>query len=219
MNHFIAFVDNGRIVDTPDKPQKTGFRKVAQYLKDTTSGDFRLTGNQHVLICNITNEHLDEVKSIMHKYGIDNTDLSGIRQTSTSCVGLPTCGLAMTESERYLPVLIIQLENILEEYGLCHDSIVTRMTGCPNGCARPWLAELAFVGKAPNTYNIMLGGGYYGEGLNKLYKASVTDKDIVCMVRPLFKRWAFARNEGEHFDDFCIRADITKPSLEGRYFH
>lgn len=219
MNHFTAFVENGRIVDTPDKPQKTGFRTVAEYLKKTGSGDFRLTGNQHILICNITDEHLDRVKEIMHKYGIDNTDLSGIRQTSTSCVGLPTCGLAMTESERYLPVLITQLEDILEEYGLRHDSIVTRMTGCPNGCSRPWLAELAFIGKAPNTYNIMLGGGYYGERLNKLYRASVKDEDIVDIVRPLFKRWALERNEGEHFGDFCIRAGIIKPTLEGKYFH
>lgn len=219
LNHFTAFIENGRLADTPGKPQKTGFRKVAEYMKEHRFGDFRLTGNQHVLISSVTDEHLDSIKKIMRKYVIDNTDLSGIRQVSSSCVGLPTCGLAMAESERYLPVLITQLEDILEELGLRHDSVVTRMTGCPNGCSRPWLAELAFIGKAPNTYNIMLGGGFYGERLNKLFKASVTDDDIVDIIRPLFKRWALERNDGEHFGDFTIRVGIIKPTLEGKSFH
>ncbi|CAL9729186.1 sulfite reductase [NADPH] subunit beta [Monosporozyma unispora] len=219
MNHFTSFVENGRLLDTPDKPQRTGFKKVAEYMKETGSGDFRLTGNQHVLICNIADEHLDNVKAIMKKYCIDNTDLSGIRKVSSSCVGLPTCGLAFSESERYMPVLLTQLEDVLEEYGLRHDAVVARMTGCPNGCSRPYLAEIAFIGKAPNTYNIMLGGGYYGERLNKLYKASVKDEDIVDIVRPLFKRWALERNEDEHFGDFCVRVGIIKPTLEGRLIH
>lgn len=219
LNHFTAFVENGRVIDTPEKPQKTGFKRISQYMKETGSGYFRLTGNQHVLICGIKDEHLDGIKRIMKEYVLDNTELSGLRMSSSSCVGLPTCGLAMAESERYLPVLIDQIEDILEEFGLRHDSIVMRMTGCPNGCARPWLAELALIGKAPNTYNLMLGGGYYGQRLNKLYRASVKDEDVLDIIKPLLKRWALEREEGEHFGDFVVRVGIVKPTLEGKYFH
>lgn len=219
LNHFTAFIENGRVADTPDKPQKTGLKKVAEYMKKTGSGNFRLTGNQHVLIASIKDEHLDDIKAIMKKYSLDNTELSGIRQSSSSCVGLPTCGLAMAESERYLPVLMTDIEAMLEEFGLRHDAIVMRMTGCPNGCSRPWLAELALIGKAPNVYNMMLGGGFYGERLNKLYRANVRDDDILDILRPLFKRWAMEREDGEHFGDFCVRVGIIKPTLEGKYFH
>ena len=125
----------------------------------------------------------------------------------------------MAESERYLPVLIDDIEEVLEELGLRHDSIVMRMTGCPNGCSRPWVAEIALIGKAPHTYNLMLGGGYYGQRLNKLFKASVKDDDVIGILKPLFKRWALERQDGEHFGDFVVRVGIIKPTLEGKYFH
>ena len=177
------------------------------------------TGNQHVLINGIEDQHLDEIKSLLKTYKLSNTDFSGLRLSSAACVALPTCGLAMAESERYLPVLIGKLENALEEYGLRHDSIVMRMTGCPNGCARPWLAEVALVGKAPGTYNLMLGGGYHGQRLNKLYRASIKEDEILSILKPLFKRWSLERQEGEHFGDFLIRVGVIKPTLEGKYFH
>ncbi|CAY80852.1 Ecm17p [Saccharomyces cerevisiae EC1118] len=219
LNHFTAFIENGRVEDTPDLPQKTGIRKVAEYMLKTNSGHFRLTGNQHLVISNITDEHVAGIKSILKTYKLDNTDFSGLRLSSSSCVGLPTCGLAFAESERFLPDIITQLEDCLEEYGLRHDSIIMRMTGCPNGCSRPWLGELALVGKAPHTYNLMLGGGYLGQRLNKLYKANVKDEEIVDYIKPLFKRYALEREEGEHFGDFCIRVGIIKPTTEGKYFH
>ncbi|CCD27195.1 sulfite reductase (NADPH) subunit beta NDAI_0J03030 [Naumovozyma dairenensis CBS 421] len=219
LNHFTAFIENGRIVDTPDAPQKTGLRKVAELLQKNKSGQFRLTANQHVLISNIEDQHLDGVKAILKAYQLDNNSLSALRLGSSSCVGLPTCGLAMAESERYLPVLITQIEDILEEYGLRHDSVIMRMTGCANGCSRPWLAELALIGKAPHTYNLMLGGGYYGQRINKLYRASVKDDDILDILKPLFKRWALEREEGEHFGDFLIRVGIVNATTEGKYFH
>lgn len=219
LNHFTAFIENGRVEDTVELPQKTGFRKIAQLMKKDNFGHFRLTGNQHVLISDVDDEHLDEVKAIMNKYKLDNTNFSGLRLSSAACVALPTCGLAMAESERYLPVLITKLENALEEYGLRHDSIVMRMTGCPNGCARPWLAEVALVGKAPGTYNLLLGGGYYGQRLNKLYRASIKEDEILATLKPLFKRWSLERLEGEHFGDFVIRVGVIKPTLEGKYFH
>jgi sulfite reductase (NADPH) hemoprotein beta-component len=162
----------------------------------TKSGHFRLTGNQHVILAGITSEQLPYVKELLAKYKLDNLNFSGLRLSSyisyiyladgvQFCLrGVPyvpqllvflirRCGLAMAESERYLPTLITKLEDTLAEAGLRNSSIVMRMTGCPNGCARPWVAELACVGKAPGTYNLMLGGGYHGERLNKLYRYSL----------------------------------------------
>lgn len=219
LNHFTAFIENGRVEDTVDLPQKTGLKKIAQLMQKYGSGHFRLTGNQHVVVSGIKDEHLDEVKKILHKYKLDNTEFSPLRMHSASCVGLPTCGLAMAESERYFPVLIDKIEGILEELGLRHDSIVMRITGCPNGCSRPWLGEVGLIGKAPETYNLMLGGGYYGQRINKLYRASVKEEEILEILTHLFKRWSQEREEGEHFGDFLIRVGVIAPTLEGKYFH
>lgn len=216
-NHFTTFVENGRVEDTAELQFKTGFRELAQFL-DGTEGEFRLTANQHILVSNISDEILPSVKEIMAKYKMDNTAFSGLRLSSAACVAFPTCGLAMAESERFLPVLITRLEDVLEEAGLRHDSIVMRMTGCPNGCARPWLAEIAFVGKAPNTYNIMLGGGHMGQRLNKLWKSNVKDDDILSIVGPLFRQYALEREQGEWFGDFVIRKGIIKETTEGKNF-
>jgi len=201
-------------------PQKTGLRKIAEFLKSgNRSGEFRLTGNQHILISNVSDQDLDEVKKLLAQYKLDNTDFSALRKSSAACVAFPTCGLAMAESERYLPVLITKLEEALEEYGLRHDSIVMRMTGCPNGCARPWVAEVALVGKAYGAYNLMLGGGHHGQRLNKIYRYSIKEDEILDILKPLFKRWSLERNENEPFGDWCIRAGIIAETTEGKYFH
>lgn len=220
LNHFTAFIENGRIEDTAELPQKTGLRELAKYLiSQNTTGEFRLTGNQHMVISEISDEHLGAVKDILAKYKLDNTEFSALRLSSSSCVALPTCGLAMAESERYLPELISKLELSLEEYGLRHDSVVMRMTGCPNGCARPWLAEVALVGKAPGAYNLLLGGGHHGHRLNKIYRYSIKEHEILSILKPLFKRWSLERNDGEPFGDFCIRIGEIKETTEGKYFH
>jgi sulfite reductase (NADPH) hemoprotein beta-component len=125
----------------------------------------------------------------------------------------------MAESERYLPELITKLEGVIEENGLRQDSIVMRMTGCPNGCARPWLAEVAFVGKAFGAYNMYLGGGYHGQRLNKLYRSSIKEEEILSIMKPLLKRYALERNEGERFGDFVIRSGVIVATKEGRDFH
>lgn len=151
-NHFTFFIENGRIEDTPEFPMKTGLREIAK----VHNGEFRLTGNQHLILSNVDDADLSAMKDMMAKYKLDNVQFSGLRLSSSACVAFPTCGLAMAESERYLPVLISKLEGVLEESGLRHDSIVMRMTGCPNGCARPWLAEVGFVGKAFGAYNSTL---------------------------------------------------------------
>jgi sulfite reductase (NADPH) hemoprotein beta-component len=120
-------------------------------------GVFRLTANQHVILSDVPPSELDNMKRLLAKWGLDNVDHSGLRLSSSACVAFPTCGLAMAESERYLPLLVGKVEEICEEAGLRNDSIVMRMTGCPNGCARPWAAEVAFVGKAPGSYMVCPG--------------------------------------------------------------
>lgn len=220
LNHFTAFIENGRIEDTPELPQKSGLKKIAEFLlENNKSGEFRLTGNQHLVLSKITDEDLPAVKELLAQYKLDNTDFSALRLSSSSCVALPTCGLAMAEAERYLPELITKLENALESFGLRHDSVVMRMTGCPNGCARPWLAEVALVGKAMGAYNLMLGGGHHGQRLNKIYRYSIKEDEIMEILLPLFKRWSLERHEGEPFGDFCIRIGVINETTEGKYFH
>ena len=149
----------------------------------------------------------------------DCYDQSGLRLNSIACVALPTCGLALAESQRYLPELITELEVILEEFGLENDPITIRMTGCPNGCARPYIAEIAFVGRAPGKYNIYLGGGFTGDRLNKLYKVSVKSAEIAGILRPIFERYSKERDEGERFGDVVICAGYVAETRDGREFH
>ena len=215
MNHFTFFIENGRVEDTADFPMKTGLREIAKIHK----GEFRLTGNQHLCLSGVHDDDLNNIKQMMKQYKLDNVHFSGLRLSSSACVAFPTCGLAMAESERYLPELITKLETCLKENGLRQDSIVMRMTGCPNGCARPWLAEVAFVGKAYGAYNMYLGGGYYGQRLNKLYRSSIGEEEILSIMKPLLKRYACEREDGERFGDFTIRIGMIKPTTEGKTFH
>lgn len=219
LNHFTFFIENGRVEDSPDFPMRTGLRELAKLNK----GEFRLTGNQHLILSLIKDEDVPIVNDLMVKHKLDNTNFSGLRLSSSACVAFPTCGLAMAESERYLPVLVSKLESTLEEVGLAKASIVMRMTGCPNGCARPWLAEVGFVGKAYGAYNMYLGGGYYGQRLNKLYRSSIKEDEILDIMKPLLKRYALERNtdgeEPERFGDWCIRAGIINKTTDGRNFH
>ncbi|KJX97609.1 sulfite reductase subunit beta like protein [Zymoseptoria brevis] len=223
LNHFTMFIENGRIEDTAEFPMKTGLRALAKL----NHGEFRLTGNQHLILSNIPDQAMPDVKKMMKQYKLDNTDFSALRLSSSACVAFPTCGLAMAESERYLPVLVTKVEGLLEELGMRQDSIVMRMTGCPNGCARPWLAEVAFVGKAFGAYNMYLGGGYHGERLNKLYRSSIMEEEILEIMRGLLGRYAKERlddggrkeGEKERFGDWCIRAGVIVATKEGRDFH
>ncbi|KAI0305922.1 sulfite reductase subunit beta [Multifurca ochricompacta] len=207
-HHFTCFIENGRVQDEPGRDFKTALREIAKIHK----GEFRLTANQHLIISNITTA--DYLIS-----RLDNLDFTGLRLSSSACVAFPTCGLAMAESERYLPLLIDKVEKICEENGLRNDSIVMRMTGCPNGCARPYVAEVAFVGKAPGTYLMLLGGGYYGQRLNKIYRESVTEPEILAILRPMIKRYALERLDGERFGDFVIRAGYISPTTEGKAWY
>ncbi|KAI8904790.1 hypothetical protein EDD86DRAFT_194507, partial [Gorgonomyces haynaldii] len=202
---FTLFIQSGRVKDTPEYPLMTGLRQIALVHK----GDFRLTPNQHLVIGGITEEEKPRIEGLLNKYGINNNGLSGLRLNSMACVALPTCALAMAESERYLPLLMTKIEDLLDREGLRHEEISIRMTGCPNGCARPSIAEIAFIGKAPGMYNFYLGGGFTGERLNKLYKESIGEEEILADLSVFLKKYSHERQPGEHFGDFVIRAGIV----------
>ncbi|KAE9393455.1 sulphite reductase hemo protein, beta subunit [Gymnopus androsaceus JB14] len=214
-HHFTMFIENGRIQDEAGKEFKTGLREIAKVHK----GAFRLTTNQHLLVSDIASDDLPKIKNLLANYKMDTLSHSGLRLASSACVAFPTCGLAMAESERYLPLLVDKVEKICEDNGLRNDAIVMRMTGCPNGCARPYVAEIAFIGKAPGTYLMLLGGGYYGQRLNKIYRETVTEPEILNILKPMIKRYALERNEGEHFGDWTIRAGYIAPTTSGKEWY
>ncbi|WP_309397956.1 NADPH-dependent assimilatory sulfite reductase hemoprotein subunit [Cerasicoccus maritimus] len=205
--HLTLFIQNGRVLDTADFPMKTALREVAKI----HTGDFRLSANQNLVIGAISEESKPAIEKILQEAGImDRLNTSGLRLNSMACVALPTCGLALAESERYLPDLITDIENILDEAGLREDEIVIRMTGCPNGCARPFLAEIGFVGRSPGKYNLYLGASFTGNRVNKLYRDSITHQQVLDELKPILLRYAKERKEGEKFGDFTIRAGYVK---------
>ncbi|NQF13727.1 assimilatory sulfite reductase (NADPH) hemoprotein subunit [Brevibacillus sp. HB1.3] len=214
--HFTLFIQNGRVKDEDNYLLKSGLREIAK----VHTGDFRLTPNQNLLIGNVTSERKPEIEQIIQAYGLtDGASYSALRRNSMACVSLPTCGLAMAEAERYLPTLLDEIELILDEAGLRDEEIVIRMTGCPNGCARPALAEISFIGKAVGKYNMYLGGGFSGNRLNKLYRENIGEAEILNELRPILNRYAKEREEGEHFGDFVIRAGYVKEVRSGLDFH
>jgi sulfite reductase (NADPH) hemoprotein beta-component len=198
---------SGRIKDTPGWPMKTALREIAEI----HTGDFRLTPSQNISIAGVTAEQKPKIEAILAKHGLSGENKrSGLRLNALSCVALPTCGLALGESERALPEILGKFEVILDEAGLRDDAISLRITGCPNGCARPYLAEIGFVAKAPNKYALYLGAKYNGTRLNRLVSPSITIDDAVTMLAPIIKRYAVERQEGEGFGDFCDREIIPK---------
>ena len=198
---------SGRIKDVAGWPMKTALREIA----GIHTGDFRLTPSQNVTISGVTEALKPAIEAILAKHGLDKENVrSGLRLNALSCVALPTCGLALAESERVLPGLIEKFENVLEEAGLGGDAISLRVTGCPNGCARPYLAEIGFVGKAPGKYALYLGGAYVGTRLNRLVSPSITFDEAVKLLTPVIQRYAKERAPGERFGDFCDREILPK---------
>jgi len=196
---------SGRIKDVDGWPMKTALREIAEI----HTGDFRLTPSQNLSISGVTAEQKPKIDAILAKHGLTGeNNRSGMRLNALSCVALPTCGLALAESERILPDLLAKFETVLDEAGLRDDAISLRITGCPNGCARPYLAEIGFVGRAPNKYALYLGARYDGTRLNRLVSPSITLDDGVKLLAPIIKRYALEREPGEGFGDFCERAVI-----------
>ncbi len=214
--HLTLFIQNGRIQDEDNNRLMTGLREIAK----VHTGDFRLTANQNLIIGNVTSQKKRKIEQMAKEYGLtDGLHHSALKRNSMSCVALPTCGLAMAEAERYLPTLLAKIESIIEEVGLREEEIVIRMTGCPNGCARPALGEIAFIGKAPGKYNMYLGAGFAGDRLNKLYRENIGEEEILETLQPIIRRYALERQEREHFGDFVIRAGIIKAVQSGLDFH
>jgi len=214
--HHTVFIPNGRILDTEDYPMMTGLREIAK----VHDGDFRLTANQNLLIGQVSSKRKPVIDELLEKYRLANTHhQSGLRLNSMACVAFPTCGLAMAESERYLPSLLDKLDKLIRQAGLEHDPILIRMTGCPNGCARSSLAEIGFIGKAPGKYNLYLGAGFYGQRLNKLYRENINEEQILAELTPIIQRYAQEREPGERFGDFVIKAGYVKAVLAGKDFH
>ncbi|QQL46195.1 NADPH-dependent assimilatory sulfite reductase hemoprotein subunit [Sulfuriroseicoccus oceanibius] len=214
--HHTLFVQGGRVLDKGDFRLRTALREIAK----VHTGDFRLTANQNLQIARVTPEKKSEIEALLKEYQIDATfERTALRLNSMACVALPTCGLALAEAERYLPDLISQIDDVVEEAGLAEDAITIRMTGCPNGCARPFLAEIGFVGRGPGRYNLYLGGGFSGNRLNKLYRQDIKDSEIVDTLRPIILDYAQNRNEGERFGDFVIRKDYITATVQGSDFH
>ncbi|WP_411333103.1 assimilatory sulfite reductase (NADPH) hemoprotein subunit [Metabacillus indicus] len=214
--HFTLFVEGGRIADYDGYPLMTGLREIAKVLK----GDIRLTPNQNLIISNVSSQQKKKINELMEKYSLtDGKHYSALRRSSIACVALPTCGLAMAEAERYLPRLIDKIEEIVDENGLRNEEITIRMTGCPNGCARHALGEIAFIGKAPGKYNMYLGAAFDGSRLSKLYRENIGEEEILSELRVLIAQFAKEREPGEHFGDFVVRTGTVKAVTDGTNFH
>lgn len=208
------FVEGGRVVDKNGFNMKSALREVAQVI----SGQFILTGNQNVIIANVSSEEKKAVSEILKKNGVLPGGISGLRQNSIACVALNTCSLAFAEAERYLPSLVSKIEGILDQNKLFKEEIVIRMTGCPNGCGRPYLAEIGFVGKSEGHYNMYLGGNFNGTRLNSLYKETLTEDEILAELSPIIADYAMNREQKEKFGDFVVRKQYVKEILKGSDF-
>jgi len=197
------FVETGRIKDVEGHEMKTGLRRVAEKFG---SIEFRLSANQNVILANVAESDKDAITALLADHGVPVENQARVlHAASLACPALPTCGLALAESERMLPGLVDRLEILCEEVGLAGEEIIIRSTGCPNGCARPYMAEIAFVGKAPGRYQLWLGGNVAGTRLNRVWKDVVKDAEIEHELRPLLARYAQEREAGERFGDWVER--------------
>ncbi|MDF0533156.1 assimilatory sulfite reductase (NADPH) hemoprotein subunit [Shewanella sp. A32] len=214
--HLTLFIEGGRIKDLPGKPLQTGLREIAKIHQ----GDFRMTSNQNIIIAGVAEAAKQQIEGLARKHGLLGEVISASRGHSIACVALPTCPLAMAEAERYFPEFMDKVEALQQKHGLAEQPIVVRMTGCPNGCARPFAAEIGLVGKAPGRYNLYLGASFEGTRLNKMYRENIQEAEILNELDGLFARYALERNAGEYFGDFVVRVGVVKAVLDAaRDFH
>ena len=196
------FVENGRVHDVNGYQLKSGLRKVVEKFQP----EIRLTASQNLLLVNIPDEQRTGIDQLLQEHGVSATNpFSPTRLASMSCPALPTCGLALAESERVLPEILTRVEALLGELDLKQEELIIRMTGCPNGCARPYMAEIAFVGKGPNKYQIYTGGNEASTRLNRVYKDSVKGEELIPELRTVLSRFRQERTPGERFGDFAAR--------------
>ncbi len=198
-------VENGRVADTDKRRLKSGLRAVVQVFQPGV----RLTPNHDLLLTDILPEQRAAVEALLRSYGVHVAEpLSNIQLFSMACVALPTCGLAVAEAERALPQLVDELEQAAARLGLADERISVRMTGCPNGCARPYVADVAFVGRSADQYLLLVGGQSNGTRLNTAYKDLVHRHDLVAEVTALFDHFRQERRGAESFGDFCLRVGV-----------
>lgn len=200
MWYYTMFIEHGVV-----KPHQKEFLHKLSTLRIC---DFKFTCNQNLILGEINTEDKIHVENLIQKFGIDASS-SGMRLSSIACVALPTCPLALAEAQRYLPELVSKIEPILEKFNLMHEDISIRMTGCPNGCARPYLAEIGLIGTAPGQYNLMLGGDRLGNRLNRLYKEKLSEGQILFELEKLFEQYVTNRMEEETFGDFAFRKIVN----------
>ena len=214
--HYGVFVEGGKLGDRSGYNAKTALREIAKI----HTGTFILTGNQNLVIAQVSEALKPQIEAILQAHEVLNTEnLSALRQNAIACAALPYCALSFAEAERYLPVFNDKVDAILKENGLFDTPITIRMTGCPNGCGRPFLAEIAMVGRAPGRYNLYLGASFTGDRLNKLYKEMLNEEEILNELRPLLADYAKTRTSGEYFGDFVIRKGYIKATTHGTNFH
>jgi sulfite reductase (NADPH) hemoprotein beta-component len=209
-HHLSLFIENGRILDYPGKTLKTGCAEIAKI----HPGDFRMTANQNLIIAGVPSELKAQIEALAREHGLMADNVSLQRKDSMACVALPTCPLAMAEAERYLPDAVTEIEALLSKHGLANESIVYRVTGCPNGCGRSMLAEVGLIGKGPGKYNFYLGGDRQGTRIPRMYRENIDEKEIMQELDLLIGRWAAERQDKEAFGDFLVRVDVVKPVID-----
>ena len=205
------FVECGRVKDMEGRRLKTALRQVAEKFSEI---EFRLSPNQNLILASVAEEDKDAITELLTEHGVSTShrQASVLHAASMACPALPTCGLALAESERMLPGLIDRVEKLCEAVGLAGEEIIIRSTGCPNGCSRPYTAEIAFVGKAPARYQIWLGGNPAGTRLNRVWREVVKEADIESELRPVLTRYANERFNRESFGDWCDRVLLNEPA-------
>jgi sulfite reductase (NADPH) hemoprotein beta-component len=215
--HLTLSLPSGRIADTPGRPLLTGLREIAKVHR----GEFRMTCNQNVIVAGVPADERARIDALVAQHALDleNRAPTAIARSAVACVALPTCALAMAEAERYLPELVTKIEAILDANGLSNDAITIRMSGCPNGCSRPYIAEIALTGRAPGKYNLYLGGGFHGQRLNRMIRENIDEAAILAVLSDVLGRFSRERQPGERFGDFTIRAGIVREVTEGRLFN
>jgi sulfite reductase (NADPH) hemoprotein beta-component len=203
--HLTLRIESGRVVDAPGRPFLTGLEKIAAIHQ----GDFRLTGNQNLIIANVPASECMNIDKLVAEHGLGKALFtSPVRRDALACVALPTCGLSMAEAERYLPAFIDRVDELLVKHGLKDIPLTVRITGCPNGCARPYLAEIALIGRAPGRYTLRLGADAVGSRLNIIYRDNIDENAIVTALDELIGRYATERNKDERFGDFLWRVGV-----------
>ncbi|NOX59036.1 MAG: NADPH-dependent assimilatory sulfite reductase hemoprotein subunit [Planctomycetes bacterium] len=194
-----VFIENGRITDRDNAKLKSALREIVR----THKPGIVLTPNQNVLLTDLRESSIEGVERLLQEHGVEHTQgLSNARRLSMACPALPTCGLAITEAERFMPSVLDRMEIELANLNLQDEPITIRMTGCPNGCARPYTADIAFVGRTPGAYHIFVGGDRSGTRLADLYAADIPENDLVDTLRPLLASWSKNRKPKQGFGDF-----------------